>query len=61
MQPLKSETHRVRVKIGGDILTHDGNTTTTREILKTVKVRANITISTPDSSHLKLDVKDYFY
>ena len=61
IRPLKSETHRVRVTIGGNRLECDGITATTPTTQATVKTHLKSTISTANAKHITLDFKKYYY
>ena len=61
LRPLKSETQRVRVTIGGDHLEHKGFTYTIATTLTTVKIHLNRTMPTPDTRHINLDIEYYYY
>ena len=61
LRPLKEETHRVRVTIGGDKLTYEGPTATYSASLVFVKTHLNSVLSTPNARYATLDIKDYFY
>ena len=61
LRPNKTETHRVRVTVGGDRLDYSGITSTKTAGLSTVKIHLNSVISTPQARYLTLDIKDYYY
>ena len=57
----KTETHSVRVTIGGNRLEFPGNTTTKCASLTTTKCLLNSIISTPRARFLTLDFKTFYY
>jgi hypothetical protein len=61
IRPTKSETHHVRVTIGGDKLDYPGVTSTQCASLTTTKCHLNSTISTPNAKYIVLDIKDFYY
>jgi hypothetical protein len=61
LRPLKEETHRVRVTLGGDRLPYEGPTATHSASLVLVKTHLNSVVSTPGAKYATLDIKDYFY
>ena len=56
--PQKTETHRVRVTVGGDKLDFPGITTTNCASLTTTKFLLNCVVYTPDAWFLTLDIKN---
>ena len=61
IRPDKTETHRVRVAVGGDKLDLPGITTTTCASLTTTKRLINITVSTPLAKFMTLDIIIFYY
>ena len=61
IRPHKTETHRVRVTVGGNRLGFPGDTTTNCASLTTTKCLLNITISTPGARFITLDIKNFYY
>ena len=61
LRPLKKETHRVRVTLGGDKLPYEGPTATQSASLVLVKTHLNSVISTENAKYATLDISDYFY
>jgi hypothetical protein len=61
LRPLKEETHRVRVTLGGDRLPYEGPTATHSASLVLVKTHLNSVVSTPGAKYATLGIKDYFY
>ena len=59
VQPLKSETHRVRVTVGDYGTEHNKETVSSLATLTTMKFHLNSTISTADARHATLDIKDF--
>jgi hypothetical protein len=60
IRPQKEETHRIRVTVGGNLLTYDDDAGTPTTDLTTAKLFFNSIISTPNSLFLNLDVKDFY-
>ena len=61
IRPHKTETHRVRVTVGGNRLYFPGDTTTNCARLTKTKCILNSTISTPGSRFITLDIKNFYY
>ena len=61
IRPSKTETHRVRVTVGGDRLDYAGDTTTHCASLTTTKLLLNSTISTPDARFMTMNVNFFNY
>ena len=56
--PQKTETHRVRVTVGGEELDFPGIATTNCASLTTTKFLLNCVVYTPDAWFLTLDIKN---
>ena len=56
----KTDTHRVRVTVGGDKLDFPSITTTNCISLTTTKCLINSTMSTPSATLLTLDIKHFY-
>ena len=61
IRPHKTETHRVRVTVGGNQLDFPGDTTTNCASLTMTKCILNSTISTPGACFIPLDIKNFYY
>ena len=61
IRPNKAETHSVRLTVGGDKLTFDGDTTTQCASLITTKILLNSVISTPNARFGTIDIKNMYY
>ena len=61
VRPLKSETRRFRVTIGGDHLEYDDITATIPSALATVKIHLNRPVYTANAKYVTLCIKDYYY
>ena len=61
IRPDKTETHRVRVTVGSNMLDFPGDTTTNCASLTTTKCILKITISTPGYRFITLDIKNFYY
>ena len=58
--PQKKETHRVRLKVGGDKLNFDGTVSTQTSDLTTSKLHWNSVISTLGAKYLVFDIKKFY-
>ena len=61
IRPQKTETHRVRITVGGDKLTYNGDASSTCAAITTVKTLLNSVISTPAARFSTIDIKDFYY
>ena len=61
IRPHKTETHCVRVTVGGNRLYFPGDTTTNCASLTTTKCILNSTISTPGARFITLDIMFFYY
>ena len=59
-QPLKIETYRCRLVVGGDKLNYDQETAVSAANLLEAKLILNCTISTPNAKFFTMDIKDFF-
>ena len=59
-RPEKENPIRVRLTIGGNLITYDGTTCTKAAEMPTVKIFINSTISTPHAKFMTLDLKDFY-
>jgi hypothetical protein len=60
IRPQKSETHRVRLTVGGNLIDYPGNVSTPTADMTTAKILFNSVISTPDARFMCTDVKDFY-
>jgi hypothetical protein len=60
IRPQKTETHRVRLTVGGDRLEYAGSVSTPTAKLTTAKCLLNSTISTPQGRFMVVDIKDFY-
>jgi hypothetical protein len=59
-RPLKTETKRVRITVGGDKIDYPGKVATPTAELVTVKCLFNSVISTPGAKCMSADAKDFY-
>ena len=60
IRPQKTEKHRTRITVGGNLITYPGNTSTPTADMTTAKLLMNSTISQPDAKWLGIDLKDFY-
>jgi hypothetical protein len=60
IRPTKSEIHRVRLNLGGNLIQYQGDVSTRSADLTTSKCLCNSTISTDGARYLCLDVKNFY-
>jgi hypothetical protein len=60
IRPQKSETHPVRLTVGGDLIDYPGDVSTPTADMTTTKILFNSVISTPDARFMCTDVKDFY-
>jgi hypothetical protein len=60
IRPNKSEVHRVRLNVGGNLIQYLGDVSTRSADLTTSKCLWNITISTDGAKYMCLDVKNFY-
>jgi hypothetical protein len=60
IRPNKSETHRVRLTVGGNLIQYPGDVSTRSADLTTSKFLWNSTISTDGARYMCLDVKNFY-
>jgi hypothetical protein len=60
IRPNKSEIHRVRLTVGGNLIKYPGDVSTRSADLTTSKCLWNITISTDGARYMCLDVKNFY-
>ena len=59
-QPQKTDTHRTRLTVGGNLMDYPGEVSTTTSDLNTMKIHINSSISDVKSRYMCMDV-NYFY
>lgn len=60
IRPGKSETHRTRLTVGGNLIHYPDDVSTPTADITTAKVLFNSVISTPNARFLVADVKDFY-
>jgi hypothetical protein len=60
IRPQKTETHRVRLTVGGNRLKYAGSVSTPTTNLTTAKCLLNSTISTPQGRFMVVDIKAFY-
>jgi hypothetical protein len=60
IRPNKTETHRVRLTVGGNLIQYSGNVSTRSADLITSKCLWNSTISTEGANYIRLDVNNFY-
>ena len=60
LRPNKTETHRIRLTVGGNRIHYEGNKSTPVATLETVKLLLNSVLSTPDAQFCTADIKDFY-
>ena len=60
IRPQKTETHRVRLAAGGNLINYPGVTSAPTASMKTIKMHWNSVISTPSSRYCTIDIKDFY-
>ena len=61
IRPNKTETHRVRLTVGGDKLPFNGDTATQCASITTAKILMNSVISTDGARFGIIDIKNMYY
>jgi hypothetical protein len=59
-KPNKTEKHRVRLTVGGDILDYSGDTATSTADITKFKILINSTLSTKDAKMMIMDINNYY-
>jgi hypothetical protein len=59
-KPNKTEKHRVRLTVGGNILDYNGETATSTSDISKFKILINSTLSTKDAKMMMMDNKNYY-
>ena len=60
IRPHKSETHRVRMTVGGNLLDYADDTSSPKVALTTSKILFNSIVSTQNVKFLGLDIKNFY-
>jgi hypothetical protein len=60
IRPNKTETHRVRLTVGGNLIQYPGDVSTHSDDLTTSKCLWNSTISTEGAKYMCLDVNNFY-
>jgi hypothetical protein len=60
IRPHKTETHRVRLTVGGNLIQYTGDVSTRSADLTTSKCLWNITISTEGAKYMCLDINNFY-
>jgi hypothetical protein len=62
IRPNKTETHRVRLTVGGNLIQYSGDVSARSADITTLKcIWTNITISTEGAKYMCLDVKNFYF
>lgn len=59
-RPCKTETHRVRLTVGWNLISHAGVTSTSTAAITSIKANWNFVISAPNIYYATLDVNDFY-
>ena len=59
-RPQKSDPHRIRFTVGGNLVNYDGETYTPTSDLATAKILLNSVISTPGAKFLGIDFSNFY-
>jgi len=60
IRPQKTETHRVRLTAGGNLVNYKGDPSTPTCSIETIKMHWNSVLSTPGAKYCTIDLKDFF-
>lgn len=60
IRPEKSETHRTRITIGGNLIDYPDKTNTPTAELTTIKILFNSIISTKGANFFTIDIKNFY-
>jgi hypothetical protein len=60
IRPQKTETHRVRLTVGGNLIDYPGDVSTPTADMTTAKILFNSVISTDDARFMCADMKDFY-
>ena len=61
IRPNKTEMHRVRVTVGGDVINYPGITSTYTDSVTTTAILLNSVISTLDAIFVMPEIKYFYY
>jgi len=59
-QPQKEDPNRIRIAVGGNLITYQGNTSTRTANLTTSKLLWNSVLSTEGARYMCLDIKNFY-
>ena len=59
VRPNKTENHRVRLTVGGNLIHYPGNISTPMDDITTIKILLNSVISTQKAQFITADIKDF--
>jgi hypothetical protein len=59
-RPQKEDSHRIRIKAGGNSINYKGNALVCTADLYTEKLHWNSVVSTPDARYMCLDIKNFY-
>ena len=60
IRPEKTETHRARLTVGGNLIHYPGDVSTDNADLTTEKLLFNSVLSTPNATFLGIDIKNFY-
>eukprot|EP00957_Ditylum_brightwellii_P172491 13132723-Ditylum_brightwellii.AAC.1 len=60
IQPQKEETHRTRLRVGGNLIEYPGSVTTKTAEVETAKILFNSILSTKDAKFATIDIKSFY-
>ncbi len=59
-RPQKEDPNRIRIAVGGNLITYKGSTSTRTADLTTSKLLWNIILSTKDAKYMCIDIKKFY-
>lgn len=60
IRPQKTETHRTRLTVGGNLIDYPDDVSTPTADLTTAKILFNSVVSTPGAKFMTVDIKDFY-
>eukprot|EP00957_Ditylum_brightwellii_P049896 3782513-Ditylum_brightwellii.AAC.1 len=60
VRPQKKETHRTRLKVGGNLIDYPGNVCTPTADIDSAKLLFNSVVSTPNKKICTIDIKNFY-
>ena len=60
IRPEKSETHRTRLTVGGNLINYPGEVSTDTADITTAKLLFNSVLSTPNAAFFGIDIKNFY-